>query len=531
MKIIKAVWPKNVRLKFMTDSETDERRIREKWAIEHYFKEGFCIKKKDIIVDIGAHIGTFTVYAAKLADRGRIFSFEPHPGNFQLLKKNCELNNIKNTQLFKYGVCGKRRKCRLFEDEKYTGRHSLYAKSKKAIVINCVSLREIFESCKIEFCNFLKIDCEGAEYDILFNTPKKDFGRIDKIAVEYHDFFFRRKKIYNLVNFLSKAGFAVKIRPISSYQGILYAKKPAKKALLVTLSDKNYVEQAKQLFSGVYWNSGWKGDYMLLAHNIPEKELKWFRKKGILIRKCKPLKKHRLSVRLDKFYLFTPEFKKWDNIVFLDADIIVRDSLDKLAEVRGFCAVPDAWDNQISDQAIKPIDGYNGTAFNSGVMAFSTDIIKRDTFSKLNSLLKEYGKISRGVDQLTFNLMFYKKWKKLPKIYNSYAEELINRYHIKPEKNKSTIIHFNESGNCMRKSREWIMNLKKAEMMDLKNKPASRKIFTEKEIRNHERNLALRGMIFFMPQQIDRSLGLFGIFLKKYFPRLYHFLKKCKGDY
>ena len=52
-----------------------------------------------------------------------------------------------------------------------------------------------------------------------------------------------------------------------------------KKNLLVTLAGKNYIKQAKQLFSSVYWNAGWKGDYMLLSYKIPEKELKWFKKK------------------------------------------------------------------------------------------------------------------------------------------------------------------------------------------------------------------------------------------------------------
>ena len=71
---------------------------------------------------------------------------------------------------------------------------------------------------------------------------------------------------------------------------------------------------------------------MLLAHEIPEKDLKWFRDKGILIRKCDSLIKKLEytywdypSGALDKFYLFTPEFKKWKNIiVYLDADIIIR---------------------------------------------------------------------------------------------------------------------------------------------------------------------------------------------------------------
>ena len=52
-----------------------------------------------------------------------------------------------------------------------------------------------------------------------------------------------------------------------------------KKDLLVTLADRNYINQVKQLFSSVYWNAGWKGDYMLLTHEIPEKDLKWFRTK------------------------------------------------------------------------------------------------------------------------------------------------------------------------------------------------------------------------------------------------------------
>jgi hypothetical protein len=117
-----------------------------------------------------------------------------------------------------------------------------------------------------------------------------------------------------------------------------------KENLLVTLADSMFVQQAKQLFSSVYWNAGWKGDYMLLAHEIPEKELKWFSNKGILIKRCKLLHDQPTSIRcnpvaLDKFYLFTPEFRKWKNIVFLDADMIVKSSLEGLTKIKGFGAV------------------------------------------------------------------------------------------------------------------------------------------------------------------------------------------------
>jgi len=120
-----------------------------------------------------------------------------------------------------------------------------------------------------------------------------------------------------------------------------------KKNLLVTLADEGFIDQAKQLFSGVYHNAGWQGDYMLLSYKIPENKLRWFRDKGILVKECAPLYDKRMwrsGVPITipgKLYLFDPEFKKWDNVVYLDVDIIVRGPLEKLTKVRGFAAAND----------------------------------------------------------------------------------------------------------------------------------------------------------------------------------------------
>ncbi len=182
-----------------------------------------------------------------------------------------------------------------------------------------------------------------------------------------------------------------------------------KKNLLVTLADSNYVDQAKQLFSSVYWNAGWKGDYMLLAYDIPEKDLRWFRDKGILVRECEPILTeseirigHAPLTTLSKFYLFTTEFKKWKNIVFLDGDIIVRGSLDTLVQTRGFAAVRilnmlrtslkgqfhDR--NRSNNHLFKELESQcdlRRPAFNSGVMAFNTDIISENDFQNLKNIL------------------------------------------------------------------------------------------------------------------------------------------------
>lgn len=85
---------------------------------------------------------------------------------------------------------------------------------------------------------------------------------------------------------------------------------------------------------------------MLLAYQIPEKELRWFKEKGILVKQCKPFHTERAKAKRPfnaristlKFFLFTSEFKKWQNIIYLDSDIIVRAPLDALTKIKGFAA-------------------------------------------------------------------------------------------------------------------------------------------------------------------------------------------------
>lgn len=331
-----------------------------------------------------------------------------------------------------------------------------------------------------------------------------------------------------------------------------------KKNLLVTLADKNYVKQAKQLFSSVYWNAGWRGDYMLFAHEIPEKDLGWFRKKGILVKKCKPLFHQEVGgmspTLTSKFYLLTPEFKKWSNILYLDADIIVRASLGLLTDINGFAGIQDQWKKKLSEHIIdsnlikgKKIDkkkftslikefknnyNLNETVFCAGVMAFSTNVIKTNTFSRLIDLTKKYGAISRYGDQLTFNLQFYKKWKKLPPVFDVLMRPVPT---IKSEKIKGVILHFagvrHKKLLLWHKSNdfygEWKSNLDRANSINLKEIQVPKK-WTKKEIIIYSYYLKILGPYFTAMSHIDRMVGLFGIFLKKDHPKLYFKLKKLK---
>jgi len=309
--------------------------------------------------------------------------------------------------------------------------------------------------------------------------------------------------------------------------------------LLITLADKNFIDQAKQLFSCAHFNAGWRGDYLLLAHEIPEKELDWFKKKGILIKKCEPLLNEKIgimpSVTLSKFYLFTPYFKKWSNVVFFDGDIIIRASLDELMKEDGFAACANPHDYKLRFHFSKGEKSYDdiftkvrkqydlqSLSFNAGMMAFNTSIIGNDSLNELKELLDEYGNICRLGDQSIFNLYFYNKWTQLSPMYSSYPNFWIESYKIKPEKIRGVALHFagfrneKESNPWDRKNQfytEWKKNLDRADKIDLDNLIDGNRL-NEKEMERFLRLLNRRKKKFIIRRGIRnrkrRILGKIG---------------------
>lgn len=190
-----------------------------------YCPNGFEIKNKDTIIDIGANVGVFSLYASKKAQLGKIYSFEPFKENYEFLIKNLKLNKLKNIFPFNLGVSPKNKKEVLYISDTNCGACNNFKGKGEKIVINCISLKDIFDLNNIQRCNFMKIDCEGAEYDILFNTPQNYLDRIDKISMEYHNLDKKRNK-KTLLKFLEKIGFKIKgVVPLTEKVGMIYVKR------------------------------------------------------------------------------------------------------------------------------------------------------------------------------------------------------------------------------------------------------------------------------------------------------------------
>jgi FkbM family methyltransferase len=182
--------------------------VEEIFFTQDYIKH-FPICKNDLVVDIGANIGIFSVFAAKHTSN-RVYAFEALPENSVFLEKNILNNHIKNVHAINSAVCGTDGVARLGITH-LSGGHYLcdtntIKDAKDSIEVTAITLPKIFSNFKISKINFLKMDCEGSEGAIFQTTPAEYFSRIDKIAMEYHDKLSLLSR-HELVAFLKKHGF------------------------------------------------------------------------------------------------------------------------------------------------------------------------------------------------------------------------------------------------------------------------------------------------------------------------------------
>ena len=159
------------------------------------YSDYFPFKEKAIVLDIGAHNGYFCIFASKNLNKdSTIIGFEPIFENYKIANKNIEINGFKNIKIYNYGVYNKSGKCEIFINKSNPAGHSLFEKKIKIEnqsiqkrTIPVISLDDLFVKYNINNCNFLKVDCEGAEYSIFYKSSISTLNKIDTISMEFHD--------------------------------------------------------------------------------------------------------------------------------------------------------------------------------------------------------------------------------------------------------------------------------------------------------------------------------------------------------
>jgi FkbM family methyltransferase len=141
----------------------------------------FRPKEGDTVVDIGAHMGRYTITSSKsVGASGKVIAVEAHPYNFRILQHNLRLNKLKNVSALNWAVYSKKARLKLYlpdEDLGYTMHHSLmtnylvskYSKEieRRYIEVEADTLDNLLKIRGINEVNWIKIDVEGAEYEVL----------------------------------------------------------------------------------------------------------------------------------------------------------------------------------------------------------------------------------------------------------------------------------------------------------------------------------------------------------------------------
>lgn len=158
------------------------------WHRHVYDPVFLTIQPSDLVVDVGSNKGYFAIYAASKT-QNMIYALEPYPAAFDYLNQNIALNKFKNITSFNLGLWD-RSGSMPFYISSNSGGHSMRPKPSTidSMTVPVLTLADFCRQNRIEKIDFLKLDCEGAEYDILLNLDREFMSKIKKIAMETHEF-------------------------------------------------------------------------------------------------------------------------------------------------------------------------------------------------------------------------------------------------------------------------------------------------------------------------------------------------------
>lgn len=184
--------------------------IYEEQTYEHFFKA----KHGEVIVDVGANIGLFTLKVSKeVGNEGKVITFEPKKRNYDLLSRNLRINKCRNVLALNTALSDFNGKATLYIKDvslqnTLLPQIKLQSRTIKTALVDVRTLSSVLKELKICYVDILKIDAEGCELEVLRGAEEFLLNhRIGKISVAaYHS--ENEPKI--ITDYLHKFGYAVR---------------------------------------------------------------------------------------------------------------------------------------------------------------------------------------------------------------------------------------------------------------------------------------------------------------------------------
>jgi FkbM family methyltransferase len=170
---------------------------------EHDLIKRFTPKDGDVVVDVGAHIGLYTIMGSKrVGPNGKVIAIEADPSHFEMLNHNIKLNSLTNVMPFNYIAYSKEMEMVLAEYLRMLlGENEKPKPKEKTAAVHVNTLDNLLHQNGISEVNWMKIDVEGAELDVLKGAQNILSNSKDiSILIEIHGISHLYKPIMEFLN-------------------------------------------------------------------------------------------------------------------------------------------------------------------------------------------------------------------------------------------------------------------------------------------------------------------------------------------
>jgi len=183
------------------------------WQFKEIFVEDIynfkAVNETPIILDCGSNIGTSLIYFSQMYPEARIIGFEADSAIAEISIQNLKKNNITNVDVINSAVWVDNDGINFSTDGADGGSVRNGENSKK---VKSIRLKEVLQQEPI--IDFLKIDIEGAEYEVM-NDCKGSLANVENIFIEYHSWNNSSQGLSSILNILEKNNFRYYIEDIS----------------------------------------------------------------------------------------------------------------------------------------------------------------------------------------------------------------------------------------------------------------------------------------------------------------------------
>lgn len=176
-----------------------------------------------VILDVGAHIGTFSLLASSVA--GRVYAIEPCFESFNLCQMNVRLNRLSNRITVSHlALSDQQGECTLHYSEGNWGHTIMRRLSGGGEQVQALTLSEFLRVNGVTHCDFMKMNCEGAEFPIILKSSCETLRQIRMLVVLYHCDLCSMANEHDLLAHLRTCGFEAAIRNRIDQRGWIVAR-------------------------------------------------------------------------------------------------------------------------------------------------------------------------------------------------------------------------------------------------------------------------------------------------------------------